>query len=137
MSKSFLIGDDIVKYKEILCNLWDNNPENVTLLDPCFLKCIINNNVILVFNIIIGKLAKLSYLNGYNKEVVNGIKVGMSIKKISDNYTLEYDEDENFYSLVTKKDIALFFENPYQSLLENPDNKLEEITIFDSNLLSY
>jgi len=137
MNEPFFIGDSIVKYKKVLCEIWDKNPENITLLDPCFLKCVINGNVILVFNIIIGKLAKLSYFSSYDKEVIEGIKLGMSIKSISDNYVLEYDDDENFYSLVAENNIALFFENPYLSISENPENKLEEITIYDSSLLNY
>ncbi len=124
-------------YSELLKKVWNQDPNKSTLIDPFFIKYRIDDNVILVFNLMLGKLAKISYLNNYNHEILESVKIGMNIKSISEKYKLSYNEDENYYFINDKNNVALFFENPYLSIIENPTNKLEEVTVYDADLLLY
>lgn len=134
----YRIGRDISDYKDILRDLWNTNPNKCNLIDSHFIRYDIDENTILVFNIIKGKLAKFSYLNNYPDEIYEGIKLGMTIEEISKQYNLIYNEDENYFTIEGVENVALSFEKPYlESISEDPNNKIEEVTFFDQSLLSY
>lgn len=132
-------GLDISECQEIINKLWEKDSSKCYLLDPYFMRVDdIDNNLLLVFNIAKGKLAKYSYLNNYPYDVYKGVKIGMKIEEISKAHELIYNDDENYFMIKGHKGIALSFENPYiENSSEKPDNRLEEVTFFDHSLLEY
>ena len=89
------------------------------------------NKIILVFSVLTGKLAKMSVVQGYDGVLFSSISIGQPIIEVIRKYKLHYNDDENYYMIDGYDTIGLDLQNPYQLIEENPQNKINEITIFD------
>lgn len=135
--KNLRLGTSISDNAELLKAIWRDSTEFCGLIDYCFLKYELKGEFLLKFNLNSGRLAQISYLKGSTFRLPTGIKVGDAISDVAEKYSLKYDDDENYFFDERYKELAFFLENPYQTLEENPHNKVEEITISDYEELYY
>jgi hypothetical protein len=132
------LGSSIEDNLPLIRQIWNASPQSCELVSYLFLKYEMKDEFLLKFNLKTGKLAQISYLKNCRFEWASGIKVGDPISKVMQKHTLAYDDDENFFHDVHCEHVLAFaFESPYESAEENPNNKLEEITLSDRAQLHY
>lgn len=128
------IGTPLLKLKDELDSyVWDNyssNGEYNRLTSPYTVSYQLDEVLILVFNILNGKLCQISALADYEGTLFNTIRPGQEINEITQIFsTVYYDDEEDGYFFEDHKGIGIYLSEDLKS------NIVTEITVFDSDLL--
>ncbi len=129
------IGDSLDEHLDFLKS-FAYEEGKTQMQGPFHVEYIYENFASIVFNIINSKLAKVGVYNDFKGTIFDEVRIGMPIKYIikilPDMY---YNDNEESYFIPNFKGISLSFENHYLMPTDNPENKLEEISIFNIDLL--
>jgi hypothetical protein len=94
------------------------------------------NQIILRFDIITGKLSLISALKGYKGKLFGNIGIGSTISEaLKIESRLYYDEIDEGYYIEGVDGIGIFLDNSYADHNMMPDNKIIEISIFVKEML--
>ncbi len=128
------LGNNILSLKKLWVYGHKNNFVSCEFINPNFFKLTFKNSLLVKVNLLEDKICQISVFHNYTGRF-NNIGIGSSLQELTFSYpNIEYDDDEKFFYIPEYKNLAFFFKEPYSMGL---DNKIEEITLNDSELLLY